>query len=71
MVKKESDGYVKTPMSMVAEETKAATNGPLVFSIRQWQSTGGNRTFLRPLAFPLIQERIRALTVKLDVCAKN
>lgn len=35
MVKKESDGYVKTPMTMVAEETKAATNGPLVFSIRQ------------------------------------
>lgn len=49
MVKKESGGYVKTPMTMVPEETMAATNGPLVFSIRQRQSTGGNGTFLPPL----------------------
>lgn len=71
MVKKESGGDVKTPMTMVAEETKAATNGPLVFSIRQWELTGETEHLSPPLAFPLPQKRIRALTVKLDVCAKN
>lgn len=42
MEKKKRDGDVKTAITTVVEETKAATNGPLVFSIRQQQSTGGN-----------------------------
>lgn len=39
---KGKNGGVKIAMTTVAEETKAATNGPLVFSIRQGQSTGAD-----------------------------
>lgn len=54
MEKKKRDGDVKTAITTVVEETKAATNGPLVFSIRQQQSTGGNGAFPPLLATSIL-----------------